>query len=209
MIRRPASPGGFDAAPRGPPGAPGFPRFAVLSGRCDSLAAPPAALRLPSLGGTVGCVRCFAPAGTDARPTGPGRLRFGRPVLPIVCPTETAGLPSSWGTPLAPSPCSFDPGRTVRVRPFDAAVAAPAHGNVEGSRDRTFEAQSHGFGARCLRFAPAVARPRTQDSLPAAGQALPGGLLTRRVPMRGFSSASYITSSSSQAFMAQSASIGG
>ena len=34
----------------------------------------------------------------------------------------------------------------------------------------------------------------TQDSLPAAGQALPDGLSTRKVPMKGFRSASYISS---------------
>ena len=37
--------------------------------------------------------------------------------------------------------------------------------------------------------------PPTQDSLPAAGQALPGGLSTRRVPLKGFRAASYISSS--------------
>jgi hypothetical protein len=31
-----------------------------------------------------------------------------------------------------------------------------------------------------------------QDSLPAAGQALPGGLSTRRVPRKGFRASSYI-----------------
>jgi hypothetical protein len=35
----------------------------------------------------------------------------------------------------------------------------------------------------------------TQDSLPAAGQALPDGLFTRKVPMKGFRFASYISSS--------------
>jgi hypothetical protein len=34
----------------------------------------------------------------------------------------------------------------------------------------------------------------TQDSLPAAGQALLGGLRTRRVPLKGFKAASYISS---------------
>ena len=42
-----------------------------------------------------------------------------------------------------------------------------------------FEAQSHGFSARCQRFAPA-SRLTTHDSLPAAWlQALPRGVLTR------------------------------
>ncbi|HYN23407.1 MAG TPA: hypothetical protein VES69_00005, partial [Pyrinomonadaceae bacterium] len=35
----------------------------------------------------------------------------------------------------------------------------------------------------------------TQDALPAAGQALPDGLSTRRIPSKGFRAVSYISSS--------------
>ena len=35
--------------------------------------------------------------------------------------------------------------------------------------------------------------PTTQDSLPVAGQALPDGLSTRKVPMKGFKAATYIS----------------
>ena len=44
----------------------------------------------------------------------------------------------------------------------------------------------------------------TQNSLPAAGQALPDGLLTRKVPMKGFKSVSLHLFLPSQAFLAQS-----
>jgi hypothetical protein len=43
----------------------------------------------------------------------------------------------------------------------------------------------------------------TQDSLPAAGQALPDGLSTRRIPMKGFRFASYISSSFPKLRLAQ------
>jgi len=43
----------------------------------------------------------------------------------------------------------------------------------------------------------------TQDSLPVAGQALPNGLSTHKIPMRGFRSASYISSSSPKLHLAQ------
>ena len=43
----------------------------------------------------------------------------------------------------------------------------------------------------------------TQDSLPAAGQALPDGLSTRRIPMKGFRFASYISSSFPKLCLAQ------
>jgi hypothetical protein len=41
---------------------------------------------------------------------------------------------------------------------------------------------------------PSSLPPPTQDSLPVAGQALPDGLFTRKVPMKNFRSASYISS---------------
>ena len=44
----------------------------------------------------------------------------------------------------------------------------------------------------------------TQDSLPAAGQALPDGLFTRRVPLKGFRFASYISSPFPKLGLAQS-----
>lgn len=49
------------------------------------------------------------------------------------------------------------------------------------------------FGLAVYASQCALPRP-TQDSLPAAGQALPGGLSTRKVQMKGFRFASYISS---------------
>ena len=43
----------------------------------------------------------------------------------------------------------------------------------------------------------------TQDSLPVAGQALPGGLSTHKISLRGFRFASYISSSSPKLCLAQ------
>ncbi len=62
-----------------------------------------------------------------------------------------------------------------------------------GSRRRprqfgSYEAESRGPHARCLRFAASVTRNATQDSLPAGGQPLLGGILARRVPSKGFKS---------------------
>ncbi len=44
--------------------------------------------------------------------------------------------------------------------------------------------------------APSSLPPPTQDSLPVAGQALLDGLLTRKIPMKGFKVVSYISSPS-------------
>ena len=72
---------------------------------------------------------------------------------------ETAGSPAFLGNPVAPMPCSTTPagghasGRTMRPR-------GPRAVHDEGSRIWSFEAQSHGLGTRCLRFAEGVASPR-------------------------------------------------
>jgi len=50
------------------------------------------------------------------------------------------------------------------------------------------------FGLAVYASQCGLPRP-TQDSLPVAGQALPDGLSTRKVPMKGFKFASYISSS--------------
>ena len=64
--------------------------------------------------------------------------------------------------------------------------AVPAMPKAKTSHKETFEAQSHGFGARCQRFVPA-SRLTTHDSLPAAWlQALPRGVLTRWAALQGF-----------------------
>jgi hypothetical protein len=74
----------------------------------------------------------------------------------------------SWGTPIVLLPCSPTP-----VGPTHQAIIMRRRGprcvHDEGSRIRTFEAQSHGFGTGCLRFAGRVTpTPRkTRFRLPA------------------------------------------
>ena len=104
------------------------------------------------------CVRRFAPAGLRTRgrqagarcgPASPCRGRLRR---------RRRDLPSSWGTPIAPSPGSSTPAGPSAPDPIATPWRGPRGGNDEGSCIAAFEAQSPGFGARCLRFAPAVAR---------------------------------------------------
>src|SRR5262245_55889550 len=87
-----------------------------------------------------------------------------------------------------------DAGRTAGTRPLRC------HGVALGPR--TAKAPARGLSAlTSMAFGLAVSAsqrglPRsTQDSLPAAGQALPGGLSTRKVPLKGFWLASYMSSS--------------
>ena len=99
-----------------------------------------------------------------------------RPPLPLL---------SRWSRRISQVPgepsCAYalfsDPGGTGVPGLIQYADTAPASSNNEGfPREHTFGAQSHGFDTGCLRFARRVAPQATQDSLPAAGQALPGGI---------------------------------
>lgn len=72
-------------------------------------AARPASLRFPSLGGAVGAFCCFAPADPmNARPAGLGCCGSASPCR-VVFRRRRQDLPSSWGTPIAPSPGSSTP----------------------------------------------------------------------------------------------------
>jgi hypothetical protein len=197
---------------RGPEGP--VPR---LRGYYDALRRPaalPAALR---------CLRLAVPhrslAASLPRATSGKHPRIGASFL-AERPTSAFPLrvrqdrPRSWGTPLCLCPVL----RPRWVRSNQACTVrrhGPRSVHDEGSRIRSFGAQSHGFGTRCLRFAVMSYPMPTQDSLPAAGQALPGGFLSsagfhRRVSellptshppfpsFRGARTGTYVRTSSSQ-----------
>src|SRR5260370_1030632 len=85
------------------------------------------------------------------------------------------GLPGS-RTTHCPFALFFDPGRTEHARPLRRVGMAPAMTTTKApTRNPAFEAQSHGFRTRCLRFVPCVA---TRDAKLASGRwpALPDGL---------------------------------
>src|SRR3972149_5266835 len=72
----------------------------------------------------------------------------------------------------------------------------------EGSRIRTFEAQSHGFGTGCLRFAGRVAPTPRKTRVRLWARLFRTGLTTRRVPSKGFTMYPILILLS-QAFVAQ------
>ena len=90
----------------------------------------------------------------------------------------------SWGTPIVLLPCSPTP-----VGPAHLAITVRRRGprsvHHEGSRIRTFEAQSHGFGTGCLRFAGRVAPTPRKTRFRLLAKLFRTGLITRRVPMKG------------------------
>ena len=155
----------------------------------------------PSLGGTSVALAWFAPRRTSAPP----RPGVGNPVSPAgILPRKRQDLPSSWGTPI------------VRLHMFQstpAGLLAPDHYGAaawplvcEQQRlPRKVFRRSIAWLSDSLSTLRRAGYPATtQDSLPAAGQALPDGLSTRRVPTKGFRVASLHLILLSQACLAQS-----
>src|SRR5215831_1531573 len=95
-------------------------------------------------------------------------------------------LPSSWGTPIVRLRMfPTDAGRTAGTRPLRCRGVALGHRTAKAPARGLSALNSMAFGLAVYASQCGLPRP-TQDSLPAAGQALPGGLSTRRVPTEGF-----------------------
>ena len=142
----------------------------------------------------------FAPQRTSEPP----RPGVGHPVSPAgIASRRQQDLPSSWGTSMIRLPCS---------KPTPAGLLAPDHYSaaawplvIEWQRlPRKVFRRSIAWLSDSLSTLRSAGYPNTtQDSLPAAGQALPDGLSTRKIPMKGFRFASYISSSFPKLRLAQ------
>ena len=78
-----------------------------------------------------------------------------------------------------------DAGRAAGTRPLQCRGVALGHRTAKAPAKGLSTLKSMAFGLAV--YASQCGLPRaTQDSLPAAGQALPGGLSTRKVPRKGF-----------------------
>ena len=104
---------------------------------------------------------------------------------------ETTGSPkSSWGTPIVRLHMFHtDAGRTAGTRPLQCRGVALGHRTAKAPARGLSTLNSMAFGLAVYASQCRLPCP-TQDSLPAAGQALPDGLSTRKVPLKGFRSAS-------------------
>ena len=150
-------------------------------------AAPAAALSFlrPAVPRLRLVVRSARPKTQDRRP---GFLLVRQPTTPTV-PWKRQVLPSSWGTPIVPAPCSSTPAGRHAPNHRGAAARPPLR-ERRGLPHWEFRSSIAWLlnwlsaPRRVSRLIPA------QDSLPGVGQTLLGGLSTRRVPTKGFRSAS-------------------
>ena len=138
----------------------------------------------PSLGGTTRSAR-VSPARGRALPWAGLLELFTRYLRPGSWSVETAGSPTFLGNPIVLLPCSPTP-----VGPMHQALAmyrrGPRYVHGEGSRNAAFGAQSHGFGTGCLRFAGRVAPTPRKTCFRLLARLFRTGLVTRRVPSKGF-----------------------
>ena len=176
MTRRPAS---LHAVPRCAevPALHGR-GFASPFGTIRALRLPavrPAALRSPSLGGTVNAFEVSLPPASRT----PGRRAWACRDSASPCRggdrRRRRDLPSSWGTPIAPSPGSSTPAGPRRLTVRDA-VTRPPWRQRQGLPHCGFRGSIPRLWCSLSTLRPGGRPPGTQDSLPAAGQALPGGL---------------------------------
>lgn len=161
-------------------------RLAAL--RCLRLAIPP-------------MHRDFAPLGRRCAAGGSGELVFRFPSRKLRW--RRRGLPGSWGT-LMVIAHALRP-RLDRPRPIGtkcgAIDAAPAYDHDEGSKHLSFSGLNHMAFDLAVYASRRGSPPSTQDSLPAAGPALPGGIGYPRGSNERFPSSSLFLLS--QAFLAQ------
>ena len=159
------------------------PASTVLSGRYDFL--PPVSPRFVSFAWRYHSSARVSPARGRALPR-TGLLELVTRYLQPGCwSVETTGSPTFLENPNCALALLFDPGRT-NASGHAMRRRGPRCVHDEGSRIRTFEAQSHGFGTGCLRFAGRVAPTPRKTRFRLLAKLFRAGLITRRVPSKGF-----------------------
>ncbi len=176
--------------PQGPPGR--VPLLQQYYQSATTSCRPSRRTSFPSLGGTS------AFHSLDSLPGGRVHRRGLELVTRYLQPglaEETTGSSQVPGEPrLSVCTCSSDAGRTARTRPVHSAAAWPSVYEQRRLPRKVFRRSIAWLSdSLCTLRSAGYPRP-TQHSLPAAGQALPDGLFTRRIPMKGFRSVSYISS---------------
>ena len=138
----------------------------------------------PSLGDTTRSAR-VPPAHGRALPWADLLELVTRYLRPGNGSVEPTGSPTFLGNPDCAFALLSDPGRTNASGPA-MRRRGPRCVHDEGSRIRTFEAQSHGFGTGCLRFAGRVTPTPRKTRFRLLARLFRTGLVTRRVPSKGF-----------------------
>ena len=138
----------------------------------------------PSLGGTTAALVGFAPVLDECTYTG---LELVTRYLHPGCCRGDDRISYVPGEPQRVFALLFDPGRADPIRPLRWAGAALTGTNMKAPTIGTFEAESHSFDTRCLRFAVQVTHARRKTRFGCWPSFYRRGWLPSRVPTKGFS----------------------
>ncbi len=108
-------------------------------------------------------------------------------------PRKQQDLPSSWGTSVIRLPCSEPTPAGLLAPDHIVQQRGPCYGKSKGSHDWVFRRSIAWLSDLLFTLRGVSYLSTTQNSLPVAGQALPGGVRTRKVPMKGFKVVGYIS----------------
>ena len=151
------------------------PRFVGTIKALRLPAARPASASFPSPWAVPRSRQGFAPARRLTRRRRAGVLGVAATRFAADEPWRRQDLPSSRGTPIARSPCPSTPAGPRRQTAYNA-VARPPRRERRGLPHWDFRGSIAWLSGSLSTLRPGRCRSGTQDSLPAAGQALPGGL---------------------------------
>jgi len=140
-------------------------------------------------------LRLFSLCQPSPTPTwGRGVWVWHLPTRPVLKEMETPGRPKFLGNPFVPAPCSWTPARPT-YQALTVVRHGPTHIQPRGLSTRgNFGARSHGIGTGCLRFAVRLTPPHARLASGCPARLYQTGLVTRRVPTKGFRDATYIAS---------------
>ncbi len=177
-----------------------FPGFISTMRVLRLLAAHPAALRFLRLAVPRLHSLCSL---LDGRVRRRGLELVTRYLHPGICRGNELDLPSSWGISIVRLHM-FSPTPAGLLTPDHYGAAAwPLDPQVQRLPQLVFRRPIARLSGSLSTLRRVRCLTTTQDSLPVAGQALPDGLSTHKIPVKGFRSASYISSSSPKLCLAQ------
>lgn len=180
-----------------------FPCFAGTM-RCSDSRRSSRRASFPSLGGTIPCVCLRPPLQPDA-----GREAWGfrdwHPPRQLER-METSGVPRFLENPDMLLPCSSTPAGPTH-QALTMHRRGPRSRNDRGSQRKVISGLNRTASALAVYASSRpVTRPRRKTRFRVLAKLSRAGLITRRIPTRGFDGASYIIPSSPRLRLAQSAS---
>jgi hypothetical protein len=184
-----------DPAPRFPPSGPGGtrpPTSTVLSGRYDFL--PPFPPHFVAFAWRYHSGRLIFASVSPRRHSRPTRSVWDAATPQPRYPVETTGSPKFSGNPHCPFAMFCDPGRPVRPRPVQDVRTAPASDTTKAPTSTPFRG-SIAWPSSSLSTLRRMGHPTQRKTRFEVLVRLSWtGLLTRKVPSKGFRVLSYISS---------------